>query len=324
MRLDRRFVNWGLFFIVLGAVPLAVQQGWLDEDVARRAWQLWPLLIVAAGIGLLLRRTAFEPLGGLLAAVTAGAMLGGIIAGGLSFSGIGGVCGGQGQAFPGQQGTFDGANARVRLDLNCGDLRVTTAAGTSWSLTGSGDDGLAPEVTAAGDSLAIESRDRSGFFVFGGSERDDWAIVLPTGPTLDLESAVNAASARLDLPDARLSSARVSVNAGSTRLDLTGASVGNLIVRVNAGSASVVLPNSSMTGSLEANAGSIEFCAPPGAGLRISTNDNPASANNFSDRGLAQSGATWETPGYASAAVRIDLRATANAASLTLNPEDGC
>jgi hypothetical protein len=324
MRLDRRFVNWGLFFIILGGVPLAVQQGWIDEDVARRAWQLWPLLIVAAGIGLLLRRTSFEPLGGLLAAVTAGAMLGGLIAGGFGFGALGDVCGGQGDAFPIQQGAFEGGDARVRLDLNCGDLRVTTAAGSTWSLNGSGDDGRPPEVTAAGDSLAIESRERSGFFLFGSSDRDDWALVLPTDPTLDLDTAVNAGSARLDLLGSRLSSARFGVNAGSTRVDLTGATVARLDVRVNAGSASVGLPNSSLSGGLEANAGSIEFCVPAGAGVRISTNDNPASANNFGDRGLTRSGATWETPGYATAAVQIDLRATANAATLTLNPEDGC
>jgi hypothetical protein len=324
MRFDRRFVNWGLFFIVLGGVPLAVQQGWIDEDVARRAWQLWPLLIVAAGIGLLLRRTAFEPIGGLLAAVTAGAMLGGVLAGGFNLSGLSGVCGGTGEAFPPQQGTFGGPNARVRLDLNCGDMRVTTAAGSGWSLNGSGDDGLAPTISSGADSLSVESRDRSSFFLFGGSDRDDWTLVLPTDPTIDLDGALNAASARLDLLQARLSSARFSVNAGSTRLDLTGATVANLNVRVNAGSAAVVLPGASMTGTLEANAGSIEFCAPPDAGLRISTNDNPTGANNFADRGLTRSGSTWETPGYSSATIQIDLRATANAASLTLNPEDGC
>ena len=47
-----------------------------------------------------------------------------------------------------------------------------------------------------------------------------------------------------------------------------------------------------MTGSLEANAGSIEFCTPPGAGLRVSTNDNPTAANNFGDRGLIRTGST--------------------------------
>jgi hypothetical protein len=247
-----------------------------------------------------------------------------MIAGGFNFASLGGTCGGQGQAFPAQQGTFAGPNARVRLAFNCGDLRVTTAAGAGWTLNGSGEEGRPPTIAAAGDSLAIESRNRTGFFLFGGSDRDDWSLVLPTEPTLDLETAVNASSAQLDLVEAKVSSARFTVNAGSIRVDLTGATVGRLDVRVNAASAGIILPNSSMTGNLEANAGSIEICAPPGAGLRISTNDNITAANNFGDRGLTRIGAAWETPGYTSAAVQIDLRATANAASLTLNPEDGC
>ena len=302
MRLDRRFLNWGLFFIVLGGVPLAVQQGWLDEEVARRAWQLWPLLIVAAGIGLLLRRTSLEPLGGLLAAVTAGAMLGGVLAVGADIAGIGRVCGGQGQAFAPQQGTFVGRTALVRLELNCGDMNVTTAGGSGWSLSGSSDEARPPDVTASGDSLGIQSRDRSGFFPFGGGERDEWSVVLPTDPTLDLASSMNAGSAQFGLAAAKLDRARFQVNAGSLRVDLTEASVARLDVNVNAGSAKLVLPNSSLTGSLEANAGSIQFCTPPGAGVRISTNDNPTGANNFGDRGLVRSGSSWETPGFSSAA----------------------
>ena len=72
MHLDRRFLNWGIFFIVLGGIPLLVQQGLIDRDLAARAWQLWPLLIIAAGVGLLLRRTSLEFLGGLVVAAAAG------------------------------------------------------------------------------------------------------------------------------------------------------------------------------------------------------------------------------------------------------------
>ena len=40
MRINRGLLGWGLFFIVVGSVPLAVQSGLIDEDVVRRAWQL--------------------------------------------------------------------------------------------------------------------------------------------------------------------------------------------------------------------------------------------------------------------------------------------
>lgn len=324
MRLDRQFVTLGLFFIVLGAIPLAVQQGLLDRDLAARAWQLWPLFIVAAGIGLLLRRTSLEPLGGVIAALTAATMLGGLIAVGLDLGDIGRACGGNdGRAFTGQQGTL-GASARVKLDLSCGDLTVATAAGSDWSLGGTSTSGDAPEVSTAADEVTIESRERGGFFVFGASNRDAWTVTLPTGPTIDLEVDVNAGSGQFTLTGAKLERAQFDGNAASLRIDLTDSSISRLDVDVNAGSARIVLPNASMTGSFDANAGSVAFCVPDGVGIRVSTNDNITGANNFGERGLTKSGSAWETAGFSGATNRIDLTTNANAASITLNPEEGC
>src|SRR4051812_7227969 len=105
MRIDERFLNWGVFFIVLGAVPLLVQANAVDRDLVARSWQLWPLLIVGAGLGLLLRRTAFDFAGGLVAAATFGLMLGGLFAVGTDFAGFSRACGSDaGTAFPAQQG----------------------------------------------------------------------------------------------------------------------------------------------------------------------------------------------------------------------------
>lgn len=324
MRLDSRFLNWGLFFIVLGAVPLAVQQGLISRDIAARAWQLWPLLIVAAGVGLLLRRTSLDFLGGLVVAVTVGAMLGGVIAVGADLADIGRACGsGDTRAFASQQGNL-GGSARVRLELDCGDIAVVTASGSGWSLSGSSTDGELPRISSGGDQLTIESRNEGGFFVFGPSHRDSWTITLPIEPTLDVETNLNAGEGRVALTGARLGRTEMTLNAGSIRVDLTDSTLSRLDVHVNAGSARMILPNSGFSGSLEVNAGSIAFCVPDGVGLRISTNDNITGSNNFGQRGLSKSGSTWETANFSAAANRIDLTTNANAASLTLNPEDGC
>ena len=37
MRMDRRLVGLGLFFIVFGGVLLGARQGWITEDVVGRA-----------------------------------------------------------------------------------------------------------------------------------------------------------------------------------------------------------------------------------------------------------------------------------------------
>jgi hypothetical protein len=70
MHVDSRFIGWGVFFIVLGAVPLAVGQGRIDtakivlvlvggylllRAVVPQVDQggLWPLVLGGVGIALL-------------------------------------------------------------------------------------------------------------------------------------------------------------------------------------------------------------------------------------------------------------------------------
>ena len=53
------------FAALLGAVPLAVHAGWVDAAAFDEAWQLWPLLLVGAGLGLVLARTKAAVVGGL-------------------------------------------------------------------------------------------------------------------------------------------------------------------------------------------------------------------------------------------------------------------
>src|SRR5258705_11151382 len=89
MRREQRFLGFGLFLITLGIVLLAVRQGWVSSDVAARAWQLWPLLLVAGGVSLLLTGRPGAPLGGLLAAICLGVIAGGLIGSGAGIPFVG-------------------------------------------------------------------------------------------------------------------------------------------------------------------------------------------------------------------------------------------
>jgi len=59
VRIDRRLLGWGVFFVLLGGIPLLVQSGVLDPGLLAGAWHLWPLVIVGLGLGLILGRTPF-------------------------------------------------------------------------------------------------------------------------------------------------------------------------------------------------------------------------------------------------------------------------
>jgi len=325
MRIDRRLLNWGIFFILLGGIPLAVQQGWISGDL--RWWELWPLILIGLGVGILLRRTSLAAFGGVIVAATFGLMIGGALAnglGGVPTMGFGCVGGSSaGSPFPTQDGAFAGDRAVVRLEMGCGDLDVTSEPGSAWSLSGTAADGRLPEVERSASSLTVRDvgRDFADFF----RDRSRWEVTLPTDPMLELTASVNAGSGRLILDGARLDGVTLSVNAGDGRIDLGSATAGNLSVDVNAGSATIVLPDGSLTGSLTVNAGSIDFCAPADAALRLRTSDNITAGDNYDEAGLQEvSNNVWESPDWATSTKRIELTTSANAGSMTLNPKDGC
>ena len=324
MRVNRGLLGWGVFLIVLGAVPLAVEAGRLEEDTVRNAWQLWPLILVGIGLGLLLARTPAAIVGTLVVAVTFGLMGGALLATGVtgSLSGCGVGVGTSGSPFETSTGTL-GTDAEVDIEFDCGELAIESQPGVAWAVAGSGPDGQAPEITSSASRLIVRTPEGSG----GGFNQAGrlWRITLPVDPQVNLGLAVNAGSADAVLAGMHVPATSATVNAGSLRLDLSETlDVATVDASVNAGSISLTLPAASITGSLSANAGSIELCVPDGVGLRFTGADNPLGSNNFADRGLLQSGGTWTSPGYASADYRLDMSASATAGSITLNPESGC
>jgi hypothetical protein len=324
MRVRRGFLGWGVFLILAGAVPLAARSGYLSDDQIGRLWTLWPLILVGIGVGLILGRTRFAFVGGLIVAATAGLMVGGLLSAGVGVLSTG-ACGSDSgtSPFPTRDGSFSAAGS-VDVRLNCGDVTVGVGSGNAWQVAGQSADGTSPQIDATGTSLQVRSPERSGaFWVLG--KRDSWGITLPEAPTVDLHLQVNAGSATVDLGGAALGDLDVTLNAGSATIDLTSIeSIDGIDMGLNAGSMGLTLPNLSMTGSIQANAGSVKLCAPPGAGLRLRTGESIIAGYDYAGHGLVQDGTTWTTPGFEDATVQIDLRTMANAGSFVLDPEGGC
>jgi hypothetical protein len=329
MHIDRSFFGWGLFFILVGAVPLAVQGGAITAAQVADWWRFWPLILIGIGLAVLLRRTPLEALGGLVVAATFGIMVGALLSGGLTGVGglPGGVCGALDQPTPfaTQSGTLAGPSATVRIRLDCGDATVVTRGGAGWQVDGEDATGGGPDVESDPGELSVESADtdRGPFGWLGTRER--WEIRLPTAPRLDLDAKVNAGSSTFVLLDAELETVGLELNAGSATIDLGGArAVGAIDIQLNAGSLGLSLPAVPTTGTIEANAGSVRICAPPGVALRLRTDDSVLASYDYGEHGLVQDGSTWSTPGYDTAPVRIDLTTEGNAGSFSLDPEEGC
>jgi hypothetical protein len=323
MHVDRRLLGWGLFFIIAGSLPLLTRAGTLDPALVGRWPTLWPLLLIAWGIGLVLRRTPIEWLGGALSAIVFGVMAGGALASG--FGGVPGVtgCGGAtGSAFAPQSGTL-GPAGRFEIEFSCGSLTVSTVDGSGWSVDGTETNGRGPSIDQSGDKVQLES-DRGNLFQ-NGTGRSTWNVVVPRAPELGLELTLNAGEGTVDLAGANLASVDLTINAGSARIDLAGAGrLGDLDATVNAGATTIELPAGGRAVNLSMNAGNLTVCVPAGAPMRV-TWGGALGSNNLPAAGLVKvDDDTWTSSGFSEAAPHLEVRGRANAGSFTLDTDGTC
>ena len=321
MHIDRRLLGWGLFLIIVGAIPLLVRGGYLDADLVREWPSLWPVLLIGWGLGLVLRRTPGELLGSAISVAVLGIMVGGLIAtgfGGIPAVGCGDANGGS--SFGNRSGTL-GESGRVGIEFNCGTLTVKAVDGADWSIQGTGPDGRGPDVEADFDSVSFTPKEGDFGFFEDGSE---WRIDLPRTPAMDLGVTLNAGDGTVDLEGATLDNVSVTLNAGSIDFALAGSeALSSVSATVNAGSATFDLPEGVNDASMTLNAGSIEMCVPAGTAIRVSWS-GALGSNNFDAAGLDKiDDGHWQTSGF-SGADALELSVSANAGSFSLDLGGSC
>jgi hypothetical protein len=324
MHVDRRLLGWGLFFVLLGAIPLAVRAGLLDKALVGQWPLLWPVLLIGWGLSLILRGTQLAIIGGAVSAITFGLMGGGAIASGFGAVPIGSGCGSTvpATAFEASSGEF-GSTARVDLVFNCGNLTVDAADGAGWRVAGSDQDGQGPTVESNAAQLSVKSKDDRAFF--GSHGHAVWNVTVPRSPIVAFGLTLNAGSGNLNLDGASISSTSMTLNAGSLTVDLSGAAqAGDVNATVNAGSAALSLPTGDRSVNLSLNAGSLMVCLPVGTPVRAQWS-GALGSNNFSNAGLVKvDGQTWTSPGFIAGQPHTELHATANAGSFDLQFGGSC
>jgi hypothetical protein len=317
MRIRPALLFWGIFFILLGGLPLLVRAGALDPNALSDAWRLWPLLLVALGISLLLGRSRAGLLGTAIAAVVIGVAAGGALASGTSWIGNVGGCGvptsGEAQRFE-DDGTFE-RPISAAFDLDCGTIDLSVTPGSAWRVE-TDYEGEPPTLELSDDSIGLRSP--AGF----GVRRQRWTVTLPADAVRSIDLSLNAGSSTVRLAGAELQEFKLHVNAGDVRVDASGARVQGLDLSTNAGRIRFRV-DEEVRGSISANAGSIELCAPQDATLRLRVEEQLTFAHNLDDRGLARSGDIWTREGAVGSPV-VDLSVEGNAANFTLDPDGGC
>jgi LiaI-LiaF-like transmembrane region/Toastrack DUF4097 len=317
MRIRPALLFWGLFFILLGGLPLLVRAGVIDPNALSDAWRLWPLLLVALGVSLILGRSRAGLLGTAVAAIVLGVAAGGALASGTSWIGNVGGCGvpdsGGAERFE-DTGTVD-QPISANFDLDCGTIDLSIAPGSEWRVQADYE-GEPPTLELSNDELGLRSP--GGF----GPRRQQWTVTLPADAVRSIDLSTNAGSSDIRLAGADLAEVTVDLNAGDVRVDATEARIERVDLATNAGRIRLRV-DENITGSLAANAGSLELCAPQDATLRLRVEEQLTFAHNLDDRGLARSGDVWTREGAVGAPV-IDLSVEGNAANFTLDPEGGC
>jgi hypothetical protein len=323
MHIDRRLLGWGVFFILVGAIPLAVRGGYLAAEQVSSWPSLWPVLLIGWGLGLVLRRTPVEWIGGGVAAVVLGLMAGGALATGFRGIPIVSGCGGDGQgtAFVTQRGAL-AAGGQLNVEFNCGTITIAAADGSDWSVAGSDAGGRGPRVETSGTSVSIETADAD---FFGDRGRNAWTVTVPKAAPLGLGMTLNAGQGSADLAGASVTSASLTVNAGSFSLDLGSAAlVGDVNATVNAGDATISLPAGDRSGNMSLNAGTLEVCLPADAPIRVNWS-GALGSNDLDESGLTEvDDNTWVSGGFIETAPHLELRVSANAGTFELTIGGAC
>jgi hypothetical protein len=320
MHVNRGLLFWGLALVTAGVVALAVQQGYVDRGALAEAWRLWPLILVALGVSIIVARTPFAILGTVLAALVIG-----VAGGALLTVGPGVVsCGGDEPpvtALAPHGGSFPTTAAEVDLDFTCGSLTLGMADGTGWTASVGRSRGEPADVESDDESLSIHNP--SGSLFDAGRQR--WDVTLGTEPLYHLDVTVNGGEAVLDLGGGTFKLIDLNPNAGSVTVDLSEAAVDDFELDLNAGSTAITVDKATdLAGSFSVNAGSIELCTSSDVAMRVTLDANLAFSHNLDESGLNRSGESWSSDGFELADHAIDVQLEGNTGNFTLNPEGGC
>ena len=196
---------WGIVLIVLAALLLMSQQGWLKGNIFG---YFWPAIVILFGIWLLLG--AFN-------------------------RGRPGV-GSESLTIP-----LDNARgARIKFDHAAGRLNISAGAASGALLDGAFGAEVEHSTRMDGDQLQVKLRNSPHFWAWVPGENLDWDIHLTPEVPLNLKIDSGASSTKLDLSELKVTDLDIDTGASSTEVRLP-ANAGSTSVKVDSGAASLNL-----------------------------------------------------------------------------------
>ncbi|HLV12614.1 MAG TPA: DUF5668 domain-containing protein [Trueperaceae bacterium] len=270
---------WPLVLIAGGVVLFAANFGWLRWDALWSVWYLWPLVVIAVGVDVLLRgqHRLLVVIGTLLVgaaiyAGTSGSLGGGALLGSETIS----------------QGLEGASRAQVKIGTGVTRLVVRgdpatdlLVAGTVTPLRGETIE-RSFEVVGGVARFTIDSESRFTTVPFGRG--GVWELTLSgrVPLTLDVDTGVGAAD-----------------------LDLSGLTLERLELSTGVGASTVTLPPGDYAAAIDTGVGAATIRIPAGAEARVTVSRGIGAISVPS--GFEREGDVYVSEGYASARERIDL-----------------
>jgi hypothetical protein len=275
--------------VALGVLFLLQNLGVLPWGAWGVLWRFWPVVLILIGINILWGRR--RPW--LVLAVSGVVLLGVIGAAAAIYD----------SRPPETATTFSQplrgvARAEVEIAFGAGELAVTSLPTTSPNLAaGEGSPGVEQDFQQRGGTgvLRLSVPGRRASWPLGENGFRLEAALNPNIP-LELTLKTGASNARIDLTDLKVT--RLLVEMGASRL--------NLRLPAGAGATEAVV---------KAGAAQVTITIPQGVGARITASTGLTSFNVDTSR-FPRVGEVYESPGYATAANRVDLRVESGVASV--------
>ena len=290
--------------IGLGVVFLLNNIGWLGWDIWETLLRLWPLLLIAAGLDLLIGRRSAP--GALLAVV----VLLAVVAAAVWWSGAwwprGGSVVGETIVQP-----LDGATrADVAIGMGAGTLSLRASDDSADLVNGTikraPRDQLERTFALNGDTAVFTLRDRgpSGWvlpFAGGRSNQVVWELRLNPDVPMHLKVESGAGTATLDLARMRITDLDVNTGVGTTTVTLPGQ--GRVQAQINGG------------------VGQTTVTIPAGVAVRIEATAGLGQVRVLGD--YQRQDKLYVSPGYDTAANRVDLHVNGGIGSITIEQAHG-
>jgi hypothetical protein len=279
-----------LVLIVLGALLLVVNAGLLGFGRLLDLLQLWPLVVIAVGLDILLK--------GRYRLIIAAATL---IAGALFYTGaltMPGVGPAQTQAI--SQSLQGAARAELHLSPSVGELRIGTLERSDNLVEGSVQ-------TARGERLVENFRESGNTAIYElKSEGRSSSSFIQRERTWDLRLNPNV-PLKLD----------IDTGVGRSELALADLQITDLSIDTGVGETIVTLPRTGRyEASLSAGVGATTVRIPDGVAARVQVSRGLGAVTVRGN--LERDGDMYLSPNYASAEHRVDLRVSGGVGAITV------